>query len=215
MFVILDFDDTILATTKVRVPTLLLALREFGSNIDRDTLMVQWGRPFKEVILAVSPEINFEEFFVYYSNLMEKTSPEVLPGVVNFLKAQSDQGRLILVISSSRRDLIKQDLLAANLLQYVTDIWGHEDTPVHKPNPQVIVPLLKFLALKNIPTERGYYVGDSTQDFEVASGNNIEFYAVLTGSTTRETFERAGVGRNKIYQDFEELINTNPQLMLP
>lgn len=90
---------------------------------------------------------------------------------------------------------------------HFVEIWDNEQTaPYGKPDPRVLTPLLKKLETNKYRLSQFIYIGDSLGDYQIATGNSIDFIAVTTGLHSRRDFMRVGVQRNQIKRSLEELI---------
>jgi len=204
--VICDFDDTLLATRLLRINLLLKTLGDYGHVILVDQLLLHWGKPFNELISSVAPRVNYDKFLLDYSKGMQRERPQILPGAETLLKFLDSINVPCFIVSSGSRFLVEQDLEAVHLLQYVTQIWGFEDTPYHKPDGRVLYPLLCALKEKKVDAEDVVYIGDGLADLQVAAVNHLSFVAVLTGLHTKAEFERAGLGGEFIISSLSELL---------
>jgi phosphoglycolate phosphatase-like HAD superfamily hydrolase len=75
----------------------------------------------------------------------------------------------------------------------------------HKPDPRVFDVLIRLLQGSNINKNEILYVGDSLSDLYAASDAELQFIAVLTGSTSRQQFHAAGVSKDRILYSVAEL----------
>src|SRR5437773_657590 len=109
--ILLDFDDTILATYESRVPCLVEAFSYFGKPVSVFEIRRIWGAPFNEMITTLAPDVDFDTFYLYYRSVMARYKPKLHDGVLEFLKFLLKKHTPIFIISSSSRKLIEQDLL--------------------------------------------------------------------------------------------------------
>jgi len=204
--IIFDFDDTLMATRNSRVAVLIKAAANFGYRLTPEDVAKHWGKPFNELISDMMPGVDYEAFRCHYAKIMCSIPPQALPGACDLLAELTPHGVRIFVVSSGARDLVRQDLEDGDLWQYVSRLWGYEDTPYHKPDPRTLDPVLLTLAEHDIHLNQAVYLGDSTSDFEVASAKGLLFCAVLTGVHTREDFLMVGLQEDLIVNSLEELL---------
>jgi phosphoglycolate phosphatase-like HAD superfamily hydrolase len=205
--IIFDFDDTLLATATTRWPALIETAAEFQFTLTEATIAAAWGRPFNELIAAtVPPTVGQDAFVRRYREVMHTHPPQPTTGAVDLLRRLWRAGICLCVVSSSSQGLVVQDLDALSLTGYFSYIFGHEQTRHHKPDPRVLDEPREALAHLLIGREGILCIGDSGRDFLVATGNNIAFYAVMTGSEDRPRLEQAGVPPETILTDLSELI---------
>ena len=203
---IFDFDDTIMATKKRRLTALRQAFLDMGHQVSPDQIEPHWGKPFPQLIQSIVPVIDYTAFHGHYSQVMRQFPPEVNPGSRSLLNLLRSRGIPVFVISSGSRDLVKQDLETALLWPHITQLWGCEDTPSQKPDPQTMQPILDKLNSLGLPRKNAIYVGDSLSDLQVASENRIHFCAVLTGDYSRCDFEGAGLPPHLIVESLKLLL---------
>jgi phosphoglycolate phosphatase-like HAD superfamily hydrolase len=210
--VIFDCDDTILATAKTRWMALITAADKFGVKLEEPTIRAAWGKPFDELIAALIPEVTLDQFLPVYQRTMRQFTPEPTPGAVSLLGRLYQKGIRLEIVTSSRRDLILQDLDALNLRHYFADVWGHEQTaPYNKPDPRVLGPVLLRLESEGIFRVSIVYIGDSVRDHEVARGNGLQFIAVTTGLEDTAAFLSAGVAASRVVGSLSEVVAAIPE----
>lgn len=64
--VIFDCDDTILATAQTRWSVLIETAKKFDVELSTDTIRRAWGLPFDELIRALVPTINLNNYVEAY-----------------------------------------------------------------------------------------------------------------------------------------------------
>ncbi len=204
--IIFDCDDTLISTAKTRWVILIRVAATFGESLDEATIRAGWGLPFDKLIQTIVPNIPLEEFVTRYRTAMREKKPEVTRGAQDFLARLKSRGTRIEIVTSSRRDLIIQDLDELEMTDFFVNIYGHEQSEYHKPDPRVLEdPIRGLLDLDFKPTEITY-IGDSVRDYLVSKGNNLQFIAVLSGLEEASDFEAAGVGRDRIVGSLRELL---------
>ena len=107
---------------------------------------------------------------------------EPVPGVIQSLKAR-DIG--LGIVSQKYRRRIETILERESLLDYFDVIVGGEDMDAFKPDPSGLLTALDRLG--GSPTN-SLYVGDSVTDAETAKRADVPFAAVLSGVTSKESF---------------------------
>lgn len=202
-----DFDDTLVATRTSRVSALIKTAADFGYRLTPEDITEHWGKPFNQLVMGIVPGVDYEAFHRHYADIMRQIPSQVLPGTRKLLAGLSGRGVPIFVISSGSRDLVRQDLEEGDLWQYLSKLWGYEDTPYHKPDPRTLDPVLRTLAELGIDVNQVVYIGDSVADFRVATAKGFLFCAVLSGTHTREDFRALGLGDELIVDSLEELLD--------
>lgn len=209
--VLLDFDDTLLATFESRVPCVLKAASHYDYVVSLEEVMNVWGLPFRQMIETLLPGIDYGDFYSHYRSVMTEFPPVLHKGAVEFLNFANSVGLYTIVVSSSSRALVIQDLAATNILSNINSIWGHEDSKYHKPDPRVLMPILKHMRNSGIWSSMIPYIGDSVKDYLACGAyDNIVFLAVTTGQDTVETFVKAGLSSERVYGSLIELLGSEP-----
>jgi phosphoglycolate phosphatase-like HAD superfamily hydrolase len=206
--IICDFDDTIMATSKVRIPILIDTVKEYGQIVDMKKLQRNWGKPFKYLIKSIAPSIDYKSFLISYSNKMRKCKPVILPGVIDLFQFLNRNRIPIDVVTSGSRRLVQQDLKEGNLWKYIHLLWAFEDSKFHKPDHRVLYPILRTFLSINVSKNNIIYFGDSLIDYKVAKSNGISFFGILTGNTSRDEFLQNGVNNKNIFRTINEFLIT-------
>ncbi len=206
--IIMDCDDTVLATAKTRWRALINAAKEFDRALTEQMIQVAWGRPFDDLIASILPGVNLDDFVAVYRVEMRREKPELTPGAATFLEMTSVRGVRVEAVTSSSRSLIIQDLDELGLTEYFAHVFGFEETKYAKPDPRALVPVLRELTGSGYKPEKTVYIGDSLSDHRVARGNNLDFIAVTTGLTSRQAFLSAGVPRQMVFKNLAEISET-------
>ena len=107
-------------------------------------------------------------------------------GVVDGLKALRERGVKVGVCSSKMRFRIVESFEKKAGCMPVDVLIGLDDADIPKPDPSG---LMKCIEQLGVDKRDVLYVGDNHIDAETARNAEVDFAAVLTGSTTREEFE--------------------------
>jgi phosphoglycolate phosphatase-like HAD superfamily hydrolase len=182
--VIVDFDDTLVATYRVRVHTLIRTAAKLGRSITEAEVSANWGSPFPELISALMPNVAFDEFFSLYTNEMLVDHPIALAGAFRLLNYCRGNLKTIIIHSSSRTDLVQQDLVALGWSSHVDQVFGIDRTIYSKPDPLSMCAPLGWLRGRGRNANAAVYIGDSPNDSLLASRCQLPFIGVLTGLVT-------------------------------
>lgn len=207
--VILDFDDTIMATFEQRSELIIRVAKEFGYLIDLERIRKNWGKPFFQLITSIMPGVDFSAFLDVYSKAMETTKPKLHLGAENLLNHLKEHNILAVIVSSSSRDLIIQDLKAVELVNYVDSVWGYEDTDFHKPDPRSLEKVIQYLEMKAIYKQNCISIGDSPNDYLTAYGNKLPFLCVTTGQDGYNDFITVGLSSENIFPSLPSLMESS------
>jgi phosphoglycolate phosphatase len=202
--VIIDFDDTLVATYQVRALTLRRTAEKLGAHIEEGAIRRLWGRPFPELIDGLVPSVPFEDFIASYRLEMMKDRPVAERGADEFLKRCRADAKKVLVHSSSRTDLIEQDLEMLGWRHLVDDVFGIDRTRYPKPDRRSLDMALGWLRVHGQPTGLTTYIGDSPNDSILAKLSGLPFIGVLSGLTDDPDSYEPG---SFVVQSLEQLIN--------
>jgi phosphoglycolate phosphatase-like HAD superfamily hydrolase len=179
--ILADFDETLVATFQVRSITLRRAARSFGVEIDAAAIKDQWGKPFPELIAGILPAVKYEDFLPVYSAEMSKDIPVGQPGAERFLHYCRQAAKKVVIHSSSRTDLIAQDVAALGWSCLVEEIFGIDKTGFAKPDPRSLANPFAFFGESGGSASNMLYIGDSPNDSIVAGAWDVPMVCVLTG----------------------------------
>lgn len=205
--VILDFDDTLSATALSRWPVLRRTAARFGVDLEVDTIRAAWGLRFDELIAALVPTLDPDEFVAAYRIGMAAEKPIPTPGAIQLVAALQRRRLPRMIVGSGKHELIVQDLRTLGIARYFADddIFGQEQTGAHKPDPAVLRQPLRRLADRGIAPAEIVSIGDSVRDMQAAWGNDVPFIGVLTGVESRSEFHRAGLPAQLVAADLSLL----------
>jgi phosphoglycolate phosphatase-like HAD superfamily hydrolase len=189
--VLFDFDDTLVTTIETKVAaTQHLAKTYYDLVLSDELIKKHWGKPFREIMGILFAEVtddldtvikNYEAIRKDFPATFHKDVPETLDVLFKRVKVG--------IVSATTRNLILQDL---QLLNFPPEnffyIQSSDDTTVHKPNPEVFLPILQKLQTIGITKKEIIYVGDSLSDYIAASKAGLKFYGISGRTTTKEEF---------------------------
>jgi len=180
---IVDFDDTLVATFSIRSLTLSRTAAMLGASVDVERLRALWGRPFPELIAGIVPEVPFDDFIALYREEMRKDQPVGLPGAAALLRYCQAMSKRVVVHSASRTDLIEQDLASLGWSSLVAAIFGIDRTIYSKPDPRSLRAPLEWIEVRSGGKDALVYIGDSPGDSFLARSAGLPFIGVLSGPT--------------------------------
>jgi phosphoglycolate phosphatase-like HAD superfamily hydrolase len=184
---LIDFDDTLVATYRIRSITLMRTARIFGFELAQSAIRASWGKPFPKLIGDLLPGVPYENFLSVYSGEMDKDVPVGLPGAHELLLHCQDTGKRVIVHSSSRSNLIEQDIDKLGWSAMIEAVFGVDKTAYAKPDPRSLAAPLAFLGGSVDPAAKTLYIGDSPSDSVAAIGAGVPFVCVLTGLTVEKS----------------------------
>lgn len=204
--VLFDCDDTVLATAKTRWNILIATARSFRVTLTREAIEAAWGLPFDRFVAAIVPSVDPEAFVGRYRLAMSVRRPEAAPGAPELLGHLAARSVRMEIVTGGSRALVTQDLDALGLTGHFARIYGHEETPFHKPDPRVLDVVLENLARGGYAPADLLFIGDSVRDFRVAEARAVPFVGVLSGVEPAAGFTAAGLPAERIVDDLTQLL---------
>lgn len=192
--IVFDLDDTLLETQQTKFAALKYAGDKFyGQDITDETLKANWGKPFLEFIGLVFNQIELPEVIAQkYKSILPQFHNRAYQGTLQAINELSINYQLG-IVSSASKSIILDDLDSANIpKEKFVFIQGSEDTPVHKPNPEVFNPIIKYLESLGTNSTEILYIGDMITDYQAASGAGLQFLGFANRTTTKAEFDEFG-----------------------
>src|SRR3989344_6833870 len=206
--VIFDFDDTLVESYVQKWAQYKHVAKKFY-NVDlRDeAISKHWGKPFDLMITEIFRGIDTPENI---KKLLRVVREDFLKkeqlGSMDVLKTLAGSGIKIAILSATNHDNVVEDLERFNFpINLLTSIQGANETIVHKPNPDVFLPLFDKLKEEGIRKEDIVCVGDSLDDLKAAEKAGIDFIAITTGLYSKEDFKNNGA--ENIINNIQEIIS--------
>lgn len=201
--IIFDFDYTLGDSTNGIVLSTNYALRKLGfSSKNISDIKNTIGLSLKETYFALTQNNN-PEAAEQFATLFKKKADNVMldntflyTGVKEILQNLKSNGYKTAIVSTKFHYRIKQILEKFSIIELIDVIVGAEDVKTEKPDPEGLFAAIKHL---DVLKEEVLYVGDSVVDAKTAANANITFLAVLSGTTTKDDFEKyncAYIGAN-------------------
>jgi phosphoglycolate phosphatase-like HAD superfamily hydrolase len=182
------------------------AAADFGYILTKEDIKRVWGKPFQEMIISLMPTVDYLTWYKHYRIVMGKHQSSLHRGAKDIMTYLKALGCYIAVVSSNSKELVKQDMEAVGVLDFVDSVWGFEDSSYHKPDPRVLVPILESQGEQRVLKEAYFYIGDSIRDYLAAIGNGILFFAVTTGHEDQQAFLQSGLGEEYIFPSLVDLL---------
>ncbi len=213
LLLVIDLDDTLIRSRSDRASLLIESLIAFGVEVDRDRLGSLWGRPFREVVVGLAPQVSecFDEFVSTYCEVLRATPPETCPGV-------DASGTLLggsiqcVVHTASHSRVACADLESAALDSYFGHVVGSDRQSNPKPDARSGLELLTSLGFTSSRRQGGCYIGDSLTDMAIAEAAGLGIVAVDYGAATRAQWLQAGLPIQQIASSFDEAVQVAGEL---
>lgn len=190
--IIFDFDYTLGDSTNGIVLSINYALSKLGyEKKDTETIRKTIGLSLKDTFIALTgdkdedkPQL-FTKYFKEKADMVMVDNTRIYPGVLESLRSLKMRGYTIGIVTTKYHYRIEQILEKYNASQLIDFIVGGDDVKVEKPSPEGILWIINQLELDK---KHVLYIGDSIVDSKTAMNADVDFAAVLTGTTKKEEF---------------------------
>lgn len=192
--IIFDFDYTLGDATNGIALSINYALEQLGyTTRNVADIKKTIGLSLKETYTALTSKENqdeaeqFAKLFKQKADQVMVANTELYPGVKAVLQNLREKGYKTAIVTTKFHYRIEQILSKFDATELIDMIVGAEDVKIEKPNPEGLLWAIEHLGLEK---DEVLYVGDSLVDAKTAENAQVDFAAVLTGTTTRREFER-------------------------
>lgn len=189
---IFDFDLTLANTAGAIVMCANCALEQMNRppcSVEdiKKTIGYPLGDMF-ETLTGVRDDKLREEFVTRYMQkaddvMTEKT--ELFPDTIRTLEYLKSGNKKTGIVTTKRRSRIDEVLQKDRIEHLIDIVVGGDEVKKMKPDPSGLLFAIREL---KVPKEKVLYIGDSVVDAETAKNAGVDFTAVTTGATPRETF---------------------------
>ncbi|MEK6968856.1 MAG: HAD hydrolase-like protein [Nanoarchaeota archaeon] len=202
--IIYDLDNTLVATDAYVQEHLLATIQQLNfPNISPKTIVEiqKKNLPFEDI---------FKELFRDNARLVlekyRETAPTkpyfATPGAVE-LTTKLKEMNVVQGILTNRTKMAIERLNQAGFPEFSFVLSSLPE--FRKPHSLAFEPALQWLAAQGINKTEILTFGDHLDDYLSANAAGIDFYAVLTGQTTKEEFLSAGLTEENIFKNMEQL----------
>jgi len=187
-----DFDGTLVRSIDVLVDLFEECLIEQSIKpIDRKEIRQLIGEPLDKIFQKLTNLVDVSHFSKNFrAKERAKHNARYIPlveGTIPTLEFLKSQNLKLGIVSTKQRELIEPFSVELGIEKFFDVVIGGNDVKKPKPDPEPI--LLACKRLKVEPHET-IFVGDSLLDLAAAKKSGVIFIGVLTGTTTREVFEK-------------------------
>lgn len=209
--IIFDYDDTLVQTRKVRYKTLKsLALEKFNFELKDVRIDEAWGLPGDDFLRKVYGEysLDLESLWESYNTFCERDPNLVFDGVNEFILEHGSILPLGILSSSSGRRVLKE----IESMEFSKDsffaVQTAEDTKVHKPNPEVFLPILETTKRMNLDPSSILYVGDTIGDKIASEKAGLLFLGMAHEEKTEDLFRSSNIDFVSSFSKLRERIRS-------
>lgn len=189
---IFDFDLTLADSSKGILMCFKHTLEQFGLPIPDDkTIYDTIGHTLQDSfdILTNTPmhplREQMRDAYVEKGNEVMAANTFFYEDTLSVINRLRDSGAKIAIVSTKLRYRIVESFELQLGVHPYDCIIGMEDVKAPKPDPQGLIAAMEKMDVKK---EDVLYVGDSYIDAETAVNAGVDFAAVTTGSTDKDTF---------------------------
>lgn len=192
--VIFDFDYTLGDSTEGIMSSIQFALDEMGyEERDRAAMKKTIGMSLKNTFEYLTGDhdeekaARFSKYFKQRADEVMVAGTELYPQTRDLLSAFRENGCMTGIVTTKFHYRIEQILKKFEAVSLIDFIIGGDDVKVEKPNAEGLLCMVERMGIKK---EEVLYIGDSWIDARTAQNGAVDFVGVLTGTTSREDFEK-------------------------
>ena len=203
---IFDMDDTILASKDSFAKTIQTVARELEVRIPSVEEISSFGH-WNEYVKDTWPGLDMETYKLAHKRISETIPYSTIPNANETLEYLSQNNKLY-VLSKRPKEMLDLRVGQARLKVDLFElILCREDTKYSKPDPRSFEEVTAFISRNHPDFEASdlFYIGDHLDDYVAARDANIEFFAVKTGNFGEVDFSAAGLSRDNILRDINDL----------
>ncbi len=178
-YVFFDLDGTLIDT----VPLILESfnytfMHHFGETRPQEETISYIGMPLINHLRDIYPgrEEELAKTYREYNERNHDKSIGIFIGVYDLIKALYEEGIVLGVVTSKRRELAMRGLKIFNLLDYFMFVNGSEASAKHKPDGDPLIKAMEKAKVQN--KDDVLYVGDSPLDILCAKDAGVKSAAV-------------------------------------
>jgi len=208
--ILFDLDGTLVDSYDAITESLNAARSAFGeSAYTRQEVTKMVGHGLENLMeKALGPDRVAEGVRVFRDRYREISLPgtRLLAGVEATLKTLQARGYALAVITNKPSTFSRRILDHLGVGHHFPVLYGPDLAPA-KPDPEMVSRSLSDLGFS---PDEAVLVGDMRVDLDTARNAGIPFYAVATGSDSRE--DLAAAGPDRLLDRFEDLLSLFPPL---
>ena len=167
--------------------------------------MQHWGKPLDVLITELYQSSDtLEKMYEALISVRNNFLKQPYEGSAEMVQELIKHGIKIAVLSATNKKYLVEDLIRLDFpVEQISVIQGADETKVHKPDPNVLLPILNKFAEEGISKKDIVKIGDSVIDLKTAKVAGIDFIAVTTGLYSKEDFKKKGA--KIVVQDIREI----------
>lgn len=188
--VIYDLDGTLVSTTEFHKKAWGLAAKHFEVVLTPQMLIDQNGMPNKEATYMMLPKEKHhlaKEFAKVKAQFVneDSTAVELFSYVAETLKKLIEQGYLVWICTSARKDFVYRVMKDAQELEFLKEkVVFREMYDKVKPSAE---PLLVTVSHMNLAPQEAIYIGDAFTDYEASMNAGMSFLYFLPPGASEDS----------------------------
>lgn len=189
--VIFDFDDTLVGTYRpIWNMHRHIAKKYYGINLTDETILKHWGQPINVLAKHYYQTDDTEQGVAHILAENKNFPKEKFEHTIPLLRKLREKGLKTGIVTASHLNLVDSDFITVGLTKDMVDyLQTADDTDVHKPDPAVFDPLIKWARMHGIQNDEILYVGDGLHDMNAALTAGFNFLGVATGLVSVSEFK--------------------------
>lgn len=175
---VFDYDDTLVQTRQCKFRAVkALGRRYYRTDITDGDIDRVWGAAYRDFFthLFSAHDRDVGRVIARYEALDAEFPVAPFDDAVATVHRLADRMALGIVSACGRELLTDQLRRLAFPVERLLFVLGAEDTPHHKPDPRVFLPIQPLLASRGLTSREVLYVGDSERDRLAAVGAGFHF----------------------------------------
>jgi len=190
---IFDFDYTLVDATMGIVDSFNYAFKQLGLEPgSRDRIRKTVGMPLRDAFYELSgssDKLLAEHFVSHFKDKADKVmtaSTVLFNDTIPVLSQIKERSCNIAIVTNKNHSRINEAMDKFNMHELIDYIVGIEDVEAPKPSPEGLIKTIEHFG---IPKQYTLFVGDTIMDASTAANAQIDFAAVLTGTTPAQAFK--------------------------
>lgn len=210
--ILFDYDDTLVQTRKIRYRTLKnLAKEKFRFDLLDVQIDEAWGLPGDEFLRRIYGEHaeDLESLWGEYHSFCERDPNLTFPGAEDFLQKYNSHFLFGILSSSSGRRVLKEIEGFSFSKNSFFSIQTAEDTNVHKPDPNVFLPIIEEARKRKLDSSEILYVGDTIGDAIASTGAGLRFLGMAHEKHSAKLFQKENLEFVSSFLELEHWIESS------
>lgn len=203
--ILFDLDGTLIQTPEIIINAFVNAIKDFYPEVilSKDEQTNVLGQTLDKAFINYAKDseelVKMIDKYRYYtsSDLNQITGYKYLDIVLKSLK---EKGYLLGIVTSKTNYVVYDNIKDLDIEKYFDCIITHNDTSIHKPNPE---PILLALEKLNVESMRTIYIGDHENDI-IAGRNALVQTGLMAYSYRLE--EALLESPNFVFKDLKEIL---------